>query len=193
MLAPSYSDAEVNFDLTGRSTIKAHDLELLIKKLKFENALQYLNIPSIRIEPDHCEDGDDALTVRGADEGTGRVDFVRIFDWLRNAQVKTILSVMVDDSLPVPHSDEAIENCLKGFHVEELNWKRPDLSSQVIFKAVPDVEVVHLVSTGSDAVLRSWTGTDGLKKLKRLKRVTLKVHRVRPTPTPPSRPLAGSH
>ncbi|KAK1834951.1 hypothetical protein QBC39DRAFT_182335 [Podospora conica] len=173
-------DVEVNFDLPLLPDITSKGLKDLMRKLKFENALQYVNIPKICIEPDRPVDDDATLAdvnhagaAPRADQGTGRVDLIVVFDLLRTARVDTILKVMVDDSLETPHSNDAIEKCLSDFNVEELDWKRPDLSSEVVYRAAPNVKVLHLISTGNEAVLQSWSSSEGLKKLKHLERVKI--------------------
>jgi hypothetical protein len=98
-------------------------------------------------------------------DGTGCKDFVAIFKWLRDTGVKRILEIIVDDMGDHPHSDEAIEEAVKGFDVEEWNWKRHDICSQTILRAAQKVRKLHLYSSGNNAVLRSWSGEDGLKGL----------------------------
>ena len=61
-----------------------------------------------------------------------------IFDWLWRNGVREIIKVMVVDDRDRPHADAAIVEALYGFKVEEWDWKRVDLCSDVIHKASPN-------------------------------------------------------
>lgn len=94
-----------------------------------------------------------------------------IFDWLkRTARVQKVLEIVVDDSDPVhelPHSDEAIYNCLKDLKIEKWDWKRPDISSGLIHHVAGEhIRELHLYCSGRDAVLRGWADVNGLPMLK---------------------------
>jgi hypothetical protein len=95
----------------------------------------------------------------------GRCDYWWIFEWLRENKVKTILRVIVQDRHPVSHSDEMIERCLKDFNVEVWDWNKLDICSSTIKKAATGVKDLTLYSSGSNAVLRSWSSTTGLVEL----------------------------
>ena len=79
----------------------------------------------------------------------------------------------MDDNKDPSHSDQIIEESLKGFDVEVLDWFKFDLCSETILEAAPDVKEVHLYSSGNNAVLQAWSGCDGLKKLTKV--VSLQV------------------
>lgn len=58
------------------------------------------------------------------------------------------------------------------------DWRKPDLSTEVIAFAAPTVENVHLYWSGNQAVLRAWDCDEGIPRLyvtteRRLKRVTV--------------------
>lgn len=101
------------------------------------------------------------------------------FNWLREKGVKRILKVIVDDLEQPSHSDEAIENTLRGFEVEILDWRKIDLCPEVIYKSSKKLKEVYLRWSGNNAVLRAWSEPDGLKKLEELTKVHLHVKHVR--------------
>ena len=59
------------------------------------------------------------------------------------------------------------------------DWQRTDLSSEVIAKAAPNVSQVNLYWGGNNAVLRSWSESEGLSQLKKLDTVVLYATQVR--------------
>jgi hypothetical protein len=65
-----------------------------------------------------------------------------------------------------PHSDEAIEQALSGFDVEDWDWKKVNICSETIRTVAPNVRYVCLYTDGNNAVLREWSATDGLVLLK---------------------------
>jgi hypothetical protein len=91
----------------------------------------------------------------------GRSDLVAVFDWLRNNGVEKIMKVIVIDDTQPSHSDSSIEAALKGFEVEVWDWKRPDLSTEVIGNSTKYVREISLYSTGNNAVLLGWVSPRG--------------------------------
>ena len=111
-----------------------------------------------------------------------------VFQYLKeNANVKTIYEVAVKEAniesphIP-PHTDEAIIECLAGTgslpsqHQESAiepywpeiltwDWQKVDISLYVIKKCAPNVETVCLYTSGSDAILESWSSSEGLIEL----------------------------
>ncbi|KAK3314432.1 hypothetical protein B0H66DRAFT_583437 [Apodospora peruviana] len=81
----------------------------------------------------------------------------------------------IHDSFNPPHTDEAIEEALRGMDVEIWDWKKTDLCTEVIYTAAPRVREVHLYWSGNNAVLRGWSEEGGLKKLTQLKSIHLHV------------------
>lgn len=59
-----------------------------------------------------------------------------------------------------------------------LQWKKIDLSPEVIRKAAPDVREIHLYWSGQDSVLRGWSEEEGLPQLKGLQKIVLHVQQV---------------
>ncbi|KAI3325915.1 subtilisin-like protein [Xylariaceae sp. AK1471] len=165
-------DQQIYFDLSGYTMLTRRRLQKGLKNVKFDDTLQYVDVPRITIE------GTEAIantskargtSTRADPNGNGRTDLVFIFHWLRNKGVGTILKVVVDDLGSQAHGDEAIEEATKDFGIEVWNWKKTDLCAEVIIVAAPGVKVVHLYWTGNNAVLRGWCDVGGLKKLERLR------------------------
>lgn len=89
-----------------------------------------------------------------------------VLQWLRVVKgVTRILNLRVLDSQHEPHAEETIEESVKGLRIEELNWKRMDLSIDSILEAAPNVQILHLYSSGSWTPLRHWIGSQGLDTL----------------------------
>ena len=177
-------DSELYFDLSGYSSMTRPQFGNLLSKLNFADILQYVAIPQIKIETTATGPSAERDRAEGrsssskAQLGEGRSDFVHVFESLRKKNVKTIIKVKVDDSLAVPHSDESIENALRGLGVEVWEWKRTDLCSEVIYNVAPKVREVSLFWSGNNAVLRGWSDEGGLKRLKELQVVRLNVQHV---------------
>jgi hypothetical protein len=87
-----------------------------------------------------------------------------VFRWLKGKKVKCILSLTVKEN---PHhycSDYTVKECLKDLEVRYLNWNRPDLCGNI--ETLPkDLIEVSLYWSGLDAVLWSWSDTQGLRTL----------------------------
>lgn len=136
------------------------------KYYKFYSTLKFVYIPRLKIDLDN-EQSPEMSKVLGWD-CPGKKELFMIFDWLQRAGVKRVLDVSVEDMEEPPHSDDVIFACLGKLQVEIWNWKRPDISSELIFRAAGDsVKVVHLHCSGLESVLRSWSAPDGLPKLKK--------------------------
>ncbi|KAL6830889.1 hypothetical protein J3E69DRAFT_328079 [Trichoderma sp. SZMC 28015] len=172
------SDYELYFDLSGHANIAQTGFENLLSKLKFEDILQYVAIPRLNVEVNM--NAANSKRSRGTgrspkQDGDGRRDLCYIFDRLRKKGVKTILKVIIDDSVSPAHSDEAIEDALKFMDVEIWDWKRIDLCSEVIFRVASKAREVNLYWSGNNAVLRGWSEEGGLKRLRELKTVHLHI------------------
>lgn len=141
------------------------------KNFKFEDTLRYVELPQLEIErpvPSKF------APKRAVPDGHGRTDYAVVFGWLRKKGVKRILNLSVNDLKDPSHSEETIEDALRGIEVIRLwDWQKSDLSSGTIFKAAKNVEEVYLYWNGNEAVLRSWSEPEGLNKLRRLKKVTV--------------------
>jgi hypothetical protein len=143
-------------------------MESLVTSLKFENILQYVHIPAYKLST--YPKGEDSSEV----EVDGRTDFKLIFDLLQTKGVSKIIRVIVEDDNKTPHRDEIIVELCQDFGIEEWDWKKTDLCSEVIRKAAVNAEKVFLYSSGNNAVLRSWSGTDGLKQLPKVRLLVIR-------------------
>ncbi|KAK3987707.1 intracellular serine protease [Cladorrhinum sp. PSN332] len=171
-------EVELYFDLTGRSSMSSDGFKGLLSHLEFEDALQYVAIPAIKIEG--AKEGRNRKQImrdRPCADASGRQDLVQVFSGLRTKGVTTILKVVVDDSISPPHTDEAIEDSLRNLGIEVWDWKKMDICSEVIYKAAPQVREVHLYWGGNNAVLRGWSEEGGLKRLSELQKIYLHVQR----------------
>ncbi|KAL7937004.1 hypothetical protein V8C35DRAFT_213161 [Trichoderma chlorosporum] len=171
------SDYELYFDLSGHANIAQTGFENLLSKLKFEDILQYVAIPRLNVEVNmNAANSKRPRNGRSPkQDGDGRRDLCYIFDRLRKRGVKTILKVIIDDSVSPAHSDEAIEDALKFMDVEIWDWKRIDLCSEVICRVASKAREVNLYWSGNNAVLRGWSEEGGLKRLRELKTVHLHI------------------
>lgn len=173
----TYLERHIEFDLSGlpSPSIPETYLERLAKHLQFENCLQYVALPKLRVE--RVENF--KSKVPNADSGSnhnlpllsdcvGLTDAQFVFAWLRRNNVKKIIKVIVVDDGDIPHSEDAIEASLKNFGVEVWDWRKLDICSDTIFRAAKDVRIVNLYSSGNNAVLQSWSGEKGLVKLERV-------------------------
>lgn len=125
--------------------------------LRLENILKYVRIPDLKI-------ASTTASKEGARDGVGRKDYQQIFDLLWNKGVKKIIKIRVEENEDTPHRDEVLES-LERFYIEEWDWKRSDLCSEVLLKAAMNVKKATLYSSGNTAVLRSWSGAEGLNLL----------------------------
>lgn len=175
-------ECEIHVNLEELSQINAAlskaDIEGLLENLKLENILQCVRIPKYQLETQIK-----TTTARKysrpqdtAQDGAGRKDYEQIFDLLwKKKGVKKIINIKVEDDEHSPHSDEVLER-LERFDIEEWDWDRADICSDVLAKAAPNLRKVTLYSSGNNAVLRSWSGTDGLNQLTKLEKVHVVIH-----------------
>ncbi|KAK8044022.1 hypothetical protein PG993_004046 [Apiospora rasikravindrae] len=141
----------------------------------FEDVLQYISIPQLRVEQTAVTSKREQGQRLARSQGTGRTDLLSIFKWItKEKHVQAVFKVIVDDLGEVPHQDQAIEDCLQSITgLETWDWKKFDLSPDVIHTAAPDARVVHVYWSGNNAVLRAWSEPEGLRKLKKLEEVHL--------------------
>ncbi|KAI0969672.1 hypothetical protein F4678DRAFT_473528 [Xylaria arbuscula] len=179
----SGQERHIEFDLGGlpHATISEDYLDRLSKHLQFESILKYVALPKLTLESNTVvrrKRGEQPPRRRGLS------NLVTVFDWLRKNHVEKIVKVMVIDDADPSHSDASIEEALHDFGVEIWDWKKLDLSTDVIWRATnapgnKDVSVVReisLYSTGNNAVLMGWASPQGLtnkKKFPALKKVNL--------------------
>jgi hypothetical protein len=171
------TDKQIFFDLydTSTLTISEERIEDGLAHLKFEDVLQYVALPSLKLErrPTFSKSKKSQPP-----DGKGRNDMIFLFNFLRNKSVKRVIRVIVDDTLEPSHSDEAIETALGGLKVEIWDWKKVDLCTETIVTAAPDAREVCLYWSGNNAVLRGWSEPGGLNQLKKLEKVHLHVGKV---------------
>jgi hypothetical protein len=148
--------------ISSRDVIEAFD------RKRFNSVLRHVAIDMSQIVPNPQNP-----TLHSPRE---RDDIVHIFKWLRyKKKVQRILKVSIDD-LKLPHNDEAVE-CLQGFFVESLDWRKMDLCPATITHVGPCLREVDLYWSGNNAILRAWSEPEGLPKLKQLRVVRLHVDR----------------
>lgn len=99
------------------------------------------------------------------DPGVGRTDMTTLFQWLRSKGVAKIIKVIVHDDEEPSHTDQSIQDSLKGFDVEILDWSKPDLCPETIYEACPNVRKLYLRWSGLNGILRAWGEAEGLAKL----------------------------
>ncbi|KAF4546015.1 uncharacterized protein LTHEOB_4667 [Lasiodiplodia theobromae] len=159
----------------GPPVISLQRLERM-KYVNFEDTLKYVLLPSVRVAKPPAATSKFLAKPAAKDVGKGRDDYTVIFDWLRRKGVKRIFNLYIDDREEPSHSDETIEKALQGIEVLKVwDWQRSDLSSEVIAKAAPNVSQVNLYWGGNNAVLRSWSESEGLNQLKKLDTVVLRL------------------
>ncbi|KAK1764325.1 hypothetical protein QBC33DRAFT_203355 [Phialemonium atrogriseum] len=169
-------ERHIEFDLGGlpHPTISADYLDRLSQHLQFESILKYVALPKVTMETTTVtrkkKKSENSPIQRGLS------DLVAVFDWLRRNNVTKIIRVMVVDDGDPAHADKSIVKALQGFEVEQWDWKRLDLCTDVIWKSTSVVQEISLYSTGNNAVLMGWASSQGLlsnKNFSKLKKVTL--------------------
>ncbi|KAI0902147.1 hypothetical protein F4806DRAFT_445844 [Annulohypoxylon nitens] len=168
-------DEHIFFDLSGVSPIvEKSGITRGLSHLLLEDILQYVSIPRVEVKDDpvRLKTGQRELKP----DGNGRTDMKPLFKWMRDEKkVQTILKVIVDDLQQPAHSDDSIKFCLTGMGVEIWQWKKFDLSPEVIQSIAPGVRIVHLYWSGNNTVLLGWSAPEGLRQLKQLEEVHLHV------------------
>ncbi|KAI0895890.1 hypothetical protein F4806DRAFT_496794 [Annulohypoxylon nitens] len=169
-------------------------------RLKFDSVLQYVTLPQVHVQlTGRLADLErDAESSETAHHGPlGRRDMVHFFNWLYRKGVRHIVELTVDDTGELGekvHSDQAIQECLEKFTIENLDWQKTDLDPETILHvgnkveketAAPDnqystsiamnrgLKKLHLRWSGNNAVLRAWSEPEGLPMLPRLQEIYL--------------------
>ena len=135
-------------------------------EIEFESTLKYVELPAFEISK--------------TESFNARVEAYEILQWLKNKNhggVTKILELKVNDALHDPHSEEIIEEAIKDFDIETLNWKRTDLSINTVQKAAPNVRKLHLYSSGNWVSLSHWLGPEGVIMLKKVRFYFLSMNR----------------
>lgn len=94
-------------------------------------------------------------------------DMTEIFTWLYDRHVRKIQKVTVLDSDLHSHHDHKIVESLKRFEVEEWDWDKMDLSSQVISDSSGSIQEISLHSSGNSAVLDGWCSSAGFGNMEK--------------------------
>ncbi|RBR13229.1 hypothetical protein FVER53590_25652 [Fusarium verticillioides] len=136
-------EKQIEFDLggLGRDTISDEYLEQLSDHLKFESILKYVALPKLAMEGRPRAPKSRTVTKKSI---RGRSDLNAVFEWLKRNKVEKIVKVIVLDDQEPCHADSSIENALKGFDVEIWDWKRLDLSTDVIRNSTSVLKQVNL-------------------------------------------------
>ncbi|KAF3798291.1 hypothetical protein GCG54_00015272 [Colletotrichum gloeosporioides] len=143
---PEERDArQLWFDFGEPRKFTERDFEKQFRHLKFDSALQYVAFPRVQLEEN--EDISDS-------RHKGR-------------------KVIVDDLEAPSHSDEAIEDALKSFDVEILDWRRLDLDPVTLVRVGKCLREIHLQWGGGNPVLRAWSEKEGLAMIPTLETIHL--------------------
>ncbi|KAF2968969.1 hypothetical protein GQX73_g4638 [Xylaria multiplex] len=203
------SDKNLYFDATHHRGESTEQVVSVIKQLRqaggFEDTLSYVKLPVLKmatgIKISHPKQGTKPIAnekkqlklTPEENPNLGSSSLVAVFDEIAKAGVRNILRLHVEDRSDRPHTDSAIERSIRGcdsttsnnerheaIGVELWDWRKVDISVEVIAFAAPGVEHVHLYWSGTQAVLRGWSCDEGIPRLykssKRLRRVTLHAH-----------------
>ncbi|KAH6876438.1 peptidase S8/S53 domain-containing protein [Thelonectria olida] len=153
-------ERHIEFDLGGlrNENISEEYLHQLSTHLRFESILKYVVLPKLTIEAPPRKKRASKNSPR---HKRGRSDLVTVFKWLRDNHVQKIVKVILLDDRDPCHADSSIEEALKGFDVEIWDWKRVDLSSEVISNSTDAVKEVSVYCSGNNAVLMGWASPQG--------------------------------
>ncbi|KPM35437.1 hypothetical protein AK830_g11140 [Neonectria ditissima] len=191
------------FDASGKEDAGAI-IELLnrMEMGGFAETLSYVYLPTVlHVEPQsqlrrknyEANSGRAVSKSLRGNNKPGRDILVDVFNKLHQLGVRSILRLCVEDRDPPSHSDASIEKAIRGsesllqtaesrvnrpISVETWDWRKPDLSIDVIEYAAPTVEQINLYWSGNQAVLRAWSCLERIPRLytttaRRLKKVTV--------------------
>ncbi|KAG9237404.1 hypothetical protein BJ875DRAFT_453856 [Amylocarpus encephaloides] len=163
------------FDYLGApSKVNPEEFKDSFEHVKLDSVLQYVAFSNLEVRP--APEFPYSLDNPVEAEGKGRCDMMFFFEWLRQDKgVKRILKVIVEDLDTPAHSDEAIEKTLEGFNVEILDWRKTDLCPETMYTSSSKLREIYLRWSGNNAVLRSWSEPDGLRRFEDLEKVHLHV------------------
>ncbi|KAL2871407.1 S8 family peptidase [Aspergillus lucknowensis] len=175
LYAANVENIELYFDLSkGPRSISKESFEQSYGHIRFDQILRYVSFGRLELQkrPQPVPKSRFARVLSEAlSTGQGRDDLTFFFGWLYRKNVRHILRVIVDDMEHPPHSDKALEECLKDFKIDFLDWRKLDLCPQTLSNACPAVQEVVLYWGGNRAVLRAWSEPQGLPNLQLLKRI----------------------
>ncbi|KAI1128238.1 peptidase S8/S53 domain-containing protein [Nemania abortiva] len=123
--------------------------------VEFETDLRYVDIPIPAFPISDIE-------TKCAPE---RLEATHVLEWLRGGKgVTGIYELRVRDSLYLPHTEEAIGNCLDGFNVEVLDWMRADISIKPLIGNCRNLKRLTLY-VSNWANLSYWISGDGYEEM----------------------------
>jgi len=175
------TEFQIFFDFSKRpDAIQEAEFVESFDHIRFYDVLQYVSFNPVYLLPRPVRENSrfaHLMTKTQPRRGRGEMEFLA--RWLREKKVKRILKVIVDDDPDRPHSDEAIENSLKHFDVEILDWRKEDMCPGLLNRACKNLRRIYLKWSGNNTALRAWSEPEGLPMLKELKFVHLQVSQVR--------------
>ncbi|KAK7923590.1 hypothetical protein PG985_007661 [Apiospora marii] len=168
---------QISLDFATPMSAKFRAFKDTFSSVTFDDILQYVYLPTV-----HWTDKDSLNSAKNYEEnheqeeqGRGREDVSRIFNWLREQKVNRIIKVIVEDYEKPAHSDNAVVAALRGFHVEVLHWLKIDLDPFTILRIGEDIRELKLRWSGSNTALRAWGDPYGLRQLGHLNKVYLEL------------------
>ncbi|EKJ73006.1 hypothetical protein FPSE_06794 [Fusarium pseudograminearum CS3096] len=156
------------------NAINFRDFTKSYESLKFDKVFQHVEFRQMTVKSPPVKRPD--WTNSEGRAGVRRKDVYYFFRWLsKKKSVESIIHLIVEDGHGISHSDEAIEESLKDFNIEILDWRKPDLDPMTLQNACKnsDLREVHLWWDGNNAVLRAWSEPDGLVKITTLQVIHL--------------------
>ncbi len=155
-------------------SFKSYLQNLKSLEVEFNSTLKAVNLPDLQCaeyEGDHPDPeipGEPVTHIKCSGKYGVRSTYeaLEVFDFLRSERgVSLVKSVKVPDCMVHPHSNLKIKACLQGFDVYSLDWRKRDLSLNLVKDVAPNVAELHLYSSGNEDVLHFWAES-GLSKLK---------------------------
>lgn len=133
-------------------------------EIKFEPTLRYVQFPNLDLVAPISES---PLYYPPRDE------VPTVLAWLRMKGVTEIVELKVDDSLTHPHTEEMIEESIRNFKIQKLDWQRLDIAIKSIKDYAPNLQSLHLYGSGNWGVIEHWTGSEGVVGLTSLQEIYL--------------------
>jgi hypothetical protein len=127
--------------------------QLPSNKAQFFHRLKYVKLPELQCHNNLLK------ICRGhpeSDEGAPEIDILNVFEFLRSKRVTNIEYLEVPDCLIHPHSDSQIEECLRGFEIYSLNWRKRDISYRMLSRTTPGLNKLTFYPSGNEDVLDYW-------------------------------------
>jgi hypothetical protein len=116
--------------------------------IRFNAVLKSVKLPDL-----HCDDEHKCHHKRGVRSTYEACD---VFKYLLENNVRCIKEVRVPDCLAHPHSNFRIRECLSGFNIKRLDWRKHDFSLTLIREVAPGLQELKLYSSGNEDTLQFW-------------------------------------